>query len=323
MVADSPIPKEIADEAARWFADRDSGLLDDESPLHAWLDADPRHAQAFAEMEVIWSDLGDVTRSPAIPTPLATPPIALPMARGAPLRRWAPMALAASLALAIVGQVNDWPTRWQADAMTETGEQRTIAMPDGSHILLNTDSAVAFDYAPGHRTIRLLKGEAAFTVAPDRKRPFIVEANEGTTTALGTRFLVRAIDDSTRISVTEHSVRVAYPTQQSRTVDVDAGQSVGYARDTGLGAVETGKAVDADAWTQGVLTFENRPLSEVVAELGRYHKGFLGVIGAEARTRRVSGVFNIHDPLGAIVKLQTSLGLKSARLTDRLVLIYD
>ncbi len=118
MVADSPIPKEIADEAARWFADRDTGLLDDESLLHAWLDADPRHAQAFAEMEVIWSDLGDVTLSPAIPTPLATPPIALPMARGGALRRWAPMSLAASLAFAIVGQVNDWPTRSQAEAMT-------------------------------------------------------------------------------------------------------------------------------------------------------------------------------------------------------------
>ena len=40
-MADSPIPKEIADEAARWFAERDSGLLDDESKLNVWLDADP------------------------------------------------------------------------------------------------------------------------------------------------------------------------------------------------------------------------------------------------------------------------------------------
>lgn len=231
-------------------------------------------------------------------------------------------ALAASLALVMIGAVNDWPTRWQADAMTATGEQRTLAMPDGSRILLNTQSAVAFDYTPGRRTVRLLKGEAAFTVAPDRARPFTVEAGGDSTTALGTRFLVRALDGATQVSVTEHRVRVAFPPAQGRTADVGEGQSIRYGGERGLGTPETGKVADADAWTQGFLTFENRPLSEVVAELGRYHSGYLQVIGQDVRARRVSGVFNIHDPVGAIAKLQASLGLKSARLTDRLIFIY-
>lgn len=320
-MADSPIPKEIADEAARWFAERDSGLLDDESELNAWLDADPRHAQAFAEMEVVWSDLGDVTVSPALRASLAPPSMVLPPPRRL-ARRWVPTALAASLALVMVGAANDWPTRWQADAVTATGEQRTIAMPDGSRILLNTRSAVAFDYTPGQRTVRLLKGEAAFTVAPDRTRPFTVEANGGSTTALGTRFLVRDLDGGAQVSVTEHRVRVAFPSGQTRTAEVGEGQSLRYGGAQGLGPIEAGKVADADAWTQGFLTFENRPLSEVVAELGRYHSGYLQVIGEDARARRVSGVFNIHDPVGAIAKLQASLGLKSARLTDRLIFIY-
>jgi len=318
-MADSPIPKEIADEAARWFAERDSGLLGDETALNAWLDADPRHAEAFAEMEVIWSDLGNVVVAPALRASFAPPPVAMRPPR--PLRRWMPTALAASLVLAIFGAANDWPMRWQADAMTATGEQRTLVMPDGSRILLNTRSAVAFDYTPGRRGIRLLKGEAAFTVAPDRARPFTVEANGGSTRALGTRFLVRAIDDSTQVSVTEHRVRVAFPVPDGRVVEVGEGQSIRYGKDA-PGTLETGEVADAEAWTQGVLLFQNRPLAEVVAELDRYHKGYFQVIGEKARTRRVSGVFNIHDPVGAVAKLQASLGLKSARLTDRLIFIY-
>ncbi|GFE75409.1 sensor [Novosphingobium sp. TCA1] len=332
VMADSPIPKEIADEAARWFADRDSGLLEDETELNAWLNADPRHAQAFAEMEVVWSDLGGVTVPPALRASLAPPPPRLPSGlpsasvhpRRGLSRRWVPTALAASLALVVVvGAANDWPTRWRADAMTAPGEQRTIAMPDGSHILLNTRSAVAFDYAPGRRTVRLLKGEAAFTVAPDRRRPFTVEAGGGSTTALGTRFLVRTLDDGAQVSVTEHRVRVSVPAAQGRTAEVGEGQSIRYRGERGLGPLETGKVADADAWTQGFLTFEDRPLSEVVAELGRYHSGYLQVIGGDVRARRVSGVFNIHDPVGAIAKLQASLGLRSTRLTDRLIFIYS
>lgn len=324
-MADSPIPKEIADEAARWFAERDSGLLDDESELNAWLDADPRHAQAFAEMEVVWSDLAGVVVSPALRATLSPPSIVMqPPGRLArhPARRWVPTALAASLVLVMVGAANDWPTRWQADAMTATGEQRTIAMPDGSHILLNTQSAVAFDCSPHRRAVRLLKGEAAFTVASDRSRPFTVEASGGSTTALGTRFLVRALDGNAQVSVTEHRVRVAFPVAQGRTAEVGEGQSIRYGGKVGFGPLETGKVADAEAWTQGFLTFEDRPLSEVVAELSRYHSGYLQVIGKDVRDRRVSGVFNIHDPVGAIAKLQASLGLKSARLTDRLIFIY-
>ncbi|MEE4452222.1 FecR family protein [Novosphingobium resinovorum] len=323
---DTPIPKEIADEAARWFADRDSGLLESDAALNAWLDADPRHALAFAEMEIVWSDLGAAQVPRGVRASLAapgTPGIIAPVFS----RRWVPMALAASVALMIVGGVGggvgDWPTRLQADAMTATGEQRAIDLPDGSRIMLNTHSAVAIDYTAGQRAIRLLTGEAAFTVAANPARPFVVEANGGTTTALGTRFIVREDDDMTRVTVTEHRVRVTFPMDRGAAAIVGEGQSITYGGGKGMGAPESGKAADADAWTQGLLTFENRPLAQVVSELGRYHKGYIQVVGARARDRRVSGVFNVNDPAGAVDKLQASLGLRSMRVTDRLIFIYD
>jgi transmembrane sensor len=321
--ADRPIPKEIADEAARWFADRDSGLLTDESELRAWLAADPRHAQAFAEMEAVWSDLGGVTPSAAVRASL--PPVA-PRMHGNDnhrTRRWLSTALAASVAIVTIGVVGDWPMRLRADAVTATGERRTIAMPDGSRVILNTHSAVAFDYRPDRRIVRLLRGEAAFTVASDRSRPFTVEANGGSSTALGTRFVIREDGDDTRVAVTEHTVRVAYPQSGSSAIILPEGQSLVYGRGRLWGVRVPVPAGEADAWIQGELVFENRPLSEVVAELDRYHAGYIRVIGQDVRNRRVSGVFSIADPVGAVAKLQRSLDLRSVHITDRLILIFS
>ncbi|SES12074.1 FecR family protein [Sphingobium sp. YR768] len=327
MSAEQPIPKTIADEAARWFADRDSGLLEDEWELAAWLAADPRHARAFAEMEAVWADLGGVQAALDVRASL-TPPryshrrLSWRRQRPGKPRRWVPVAVAASLAMLVVGAVQDWPTRLQSDAMTATGERRTVGLPDGSRVQLNTASAIAFDYRADRRVIRLLKGEALFTVAADPSRPFTVEAGGGSTTALGTRFLVRDLGESTRVTVTEHSVRVAYPEGQTAQTRIREGQSLLYGPGRGLGTAMPVNAGDAEAWTQGVLVFENRPLSEVVAELGRYHPGYVRLIGADMQSRRVSGVFSIDDPVSSFAKLQRSLGLRSIQITDRLIVIF-
>ncbi|BAV63937.1 FecR family protein [Sphingobium cloacae] len=323
MPADQPIPKDIADEAARWFADRDNGLLGDESGLRAWLAADPRHARAFAEMEAVWSDLGGVKPSPAVRASIPSPPVRAHGNDNHRTRRaWVSTAVAASVALVAIGLVDDWPMRLRADAVTATGERRTIAMPDGSSVVLNTHSAVAFDYRNDRRIVRLLRGEAAFTVAPDRSRPFTVEANGGSSTALGTRFVIREDGNDTRVAVTEHVVRVAYARGGSSAIGLREGQSLVYGPDRPWGAQEPIRAGEADAWTQGELVFENRPLSEVVAELGRYHTGYIRVIGQNVRDRRVSGVFSIADPVGAVARLQRSLGLRAVHITDKLILIF-
>lgn len=324
MPTDDPIPKEIADEAARWFAEYDSCLLSDDSRLATWLAADPRHARAFTEMQAVWSDLGEV--KPASDVRASLPP-PLPQLPGndndrSVLRAWMPAALTACVAVVAIGIAQDWPMRLRADAVTATGERRTISMPDGSRVVLNTHSAVAFDYRPNARIVRLLRGEAAFTVAPDRSRPFTVEANGGSSTALGTRFVIREDGDDTRVAVTEHRVRVAYPQSRPNALTLPEGQSLVYGPDKPWGVRVPFPAGEADAWVQGDLTFQNRPLSDVVAELNRYYPGYIRVIGAEVRNRRVSGVFSITDPASAVAKLQGSLGLRSVHITDRLILIF-
>lgn len=328
--ADDPLPKSITDEAARWIAAAEGGALSAEERVScdAWLAADPRHAQAFAEMQDIWAHMGGIPETPSLRA--SVQPLRARVSRQLarrwagraivpPRRRWLGLTIAASMALVFIGIFADLPTRLQADAMTATGERRIVTLPDGSTVHLDTHSAVALDFTGDRRLVRLLSGEAAFIVARDRSRPFIVEANGGSATALGTRFLVRREGNGASVTVTEHSVRVAYPASQGALSVVAEGQSVSYSTG-GLGRPAPANIENAMAWTEGVLVFKDAPLSQVVAEICRYHRGYVRVLG-DAQTLRVSGVFRIHDPVASLDQLQRSLGLRSTRLTDRLIFI--
>lgn len=325
MAAERPIPKEVSDAASRWVAARDAGTMtaSDERELAAWLAADPLHARAFAQVEALWGTVGGVQVKAALRDRygVITPPAQLRQ-RTWLSSQWVRPALAACLVLAVVGTAYDWPTRIRADAMTETGERRTVPLTDGSLVQLDTASAIAIDYGKDRRVIRLLKGEAAFTVMPDRARPFTVESGDGSTTALGTRFIVRRDGENTDVTVTEHRVRVAWPSPPTAALDLKQGQATRY----GPGGIAQAHRVDAsaaDAWTRDVLVFVDRPLGEVVAELNRYHPGIIRVIGADLAARRVSGGFRTDDPVGAIDTLQRSLGIGSTRITNRLIFLHS
>ena len=310
----------ILDEASRWVAAMEGRALPpaEQARFDAWLNADPRHAQAHAEMRDIWLHFGALPEGPAL---RASRP--RPQSRRRRFGTWrsgtaipsrierktvAAATVTACTALLCFGAIQDWPTRWQADAITATGETRIVALSDGSRIQLGTNSAVAYDYSPGHRTVRLLKGEAVFTVAADPARPFRVDAADGSTTALGTQFLVRRDEGTTRIVVTEHKVQVRGSLADGGAPIVREGQSIRYGP-SGIGPVTNVRADDAIAWTDNMLVFKDRPLGEVVSEIGRYHGGYLRV-SEPARALRVSGVFRIDDPDMAIEQLRRSLDLR-------------
>jgi transmembrane sensor len=197
-----PDPSAIERAALAWVARLDRGLsAAEEAEFERWLAADARHARLLREFDGTWTLLDRVREIPADGfAPAATAP-----ARPAPAHppradflRWqvaVPAAAAAILlgVLAWPGQPSLSTTRapYSAVAGTQVGELRTLSLPDGSHIRLNTASSVAVDYTGTVRAIRLHRGEAHFTVARDSARPFTVTAGSVTVRAVGTAFNVR------------------------------------------------------------------------------------------------------------------------------------
>lgn len=87
------------------------------------------------------------------------------------------------------------------DYRTARGELRTVALEDGSEIVIDTDGAVGVDMRRTQRQIRLIRGQLLAKVAKDRARPFVIETAHGTATAVGTSFIVRREASYTLVTV--------------------------------------------------------------------------------------------------------------------------
>lgn len=204
-----------------------------------------------------------------------------------------------------------------------SGEQRHVKLEDGSRIYLNTDTAVAVAFTPQQRTIRLLTGEASFTVTPETVRPFTVQSGDVSTRALGTSFLVQRHQDAVTVTVTEHAVQVsATDGRQVPATVVRQSEQISYSTEAGLGRAH---AVDANAiaaWQRGKMIFEAQPLAAVVEELNRYRAGRIMILNPALRSLNVTGVFDIGDPDAALRMIEQTLRIHDTTLTPYLVLLH-
>lgn len=310
----------VEGQAAGWVVRQDSEGLSasEQRAFEAWI-ADPAHRAAYERHRSVWERY----RQSGARLPVSSrrhPQRRLPgstASRRRIPRKLAASAIAASLALIVVGHVENWPTRLRADHATSAGERRTVTLADGSIMQLDGRSAITFDLAKDRRTLRLLEGTAFFTVAPDRTRPFTVATDAGSVTALGTAFAIRRRDGTAELVVTEHSVRVR--TGQGRTAIVQEGEGVRFTAD-GVSSPERADVAAATAWTRGKLIVFDRPLGEVVAEIGRQRRVYWTVRGAAAAIR-VNGVYDLDHPIAALDTLEKTLNLSSFRLSDRFIVL--
>lgn len=308
--------KDALDEAAEWFFRQGDCPLGapDQQRFDAWLAASPEHRAAYDEVTRTWSEMVQIA-----PPPLRRSARARGTRR--PFTRMAGrFATMAALLLAAVWSF-DLPTRLQADAYTATGETRRLTLDDGSVVELNSSSAIALDFTDAARSIRLLKGEAVFTVAPDATRPFKVLSGSGEATALGTIYDVRDAEDGSTVTVLESQVRVTSSADTFSPVTLSAGEQVRYDA-AGVGTIARVDVASEAAWRRGKLIFIERPLGSVIEELNRYHRGIIRVVGSDLRDRRINGVFELADIATVVDTIEASLGIRSTRLGDSVIVLH-
>lgn len=205
------------------------------------------------------------------------------LGRATPTRKrsaWPLWATAAAVVLVISGALlgfNEHLIRWNVPVTLESrhATNRDVSLPDGSHMTLGGDTAVAVKYSTAQRLLDIGEGEAYFKVEHDATRPFTVLAGDVRITALGTAFNVQRGANRVSVSVTEGVVAVAEGNEPA--VKVEAAHVLHIAQRPPseehavtppvVNAVDPSVAV---AWTHGQLQFVNEPLSTVVESLNRY-----------------------------------------------------
>ncbi len=234
--------------------------------------------------------------------------------------RWGMAGIAAMVLLAAVALFLPWST---ADRYsTSIGEQQIIKLQDGSVMYLNTQSRVEVDYSDAARDIRLTRGEALFTVAPDAARPFRVSTSVAVVQAVGTEFNVYRHRTKTAIAVLKGRVQVSnrrVSTQQP--LPVDAGQAATVASDGQITKEKVTDIQNAVAWRERRLVFRERLLGDIVLEFNRYNAApRIRIEGADATTRRYSGIFDAYDPESLAQVLSVDEDLAIERLGTEIVI---
>ena len=149
---------------------------------------------------------------------------------------------------------------------TTINEYRTITLADNSRVDLGANSQLAVRYSNSSRELTLYQGEALFSVAKDKQRPFIVRHQQSQVEALGTVFNVRANPDSIRVDVLEGTVSVA----QQQVIKLSQGQA---ALVTQSGTITRSRAQGENLtmdWQQGRLVYQNARLGDVLNDVARY-----------------------------------------------------
>jgi transmembrane sensor len=298
--------------AAEWFA-QSRGADADPAREQSWLQwiDDEAHQQAYENCELAWELSGELRDSPAIAALLA----AAPTAR----TRWRVPVWQVGLAASLIA-VGVFGWRFAAAPATTqystgVGEQRTVALADGSTVFLNTDSEVRVQLTRGVRRIELARGEALFSVSHDPNRPFEVHALQGVTTAVGTQFDVELTRSGAAISVLEGTVTVGSSggTTAPPPVAVTAGNGVGYSEQGAVSELRPAEVNRIQGWRSQRMVFNDIPLDTALAEYNRYSRKPVVLGNPALGSRHINGVFHIGDEAAFLSALDQGLHLKATK----------
>ena len=298
----------IAAEAATWVA-RLHGpgrTRQMERDCLAWQARSAEHRLAFERCTDVWQEVPRLTVGDAYAAASddSRPPRSRPKFHAR--LRW--VAAGSSVAVALAGAFlfNEWLRAGTYD--TGVGEQQTVVLEDGSRMSLNTSTRVRVELSAAQRAVIVEEGEALFEVAKDARRPFVVRAGGSEVAALGTVFSVRLGGQGAQaggaltVALIEGSVSVRSPAHEasagaesSTPILMQAGQRMRMPT-AGGALVDQPRMDPLVAWKRGEAVFDDVALEEAVAEMNRYSRTPIVLVGGLALgSRRVSGQFRTGD----------------------------
>ncbi|KGD97073.1 iron dicitrate transport regulator FecR [Achromobacter sp. RTa] len=281
---------------------------DERQACEAWLAQDPAHRQAWERLQRIGRDARRVPSALAHSALAASPP----EGRRAVLR-----GLLALSGVAVTGWAGYRHAPWQrlaADLSTGIGERRAVAVADGLHITLNSDSAVRLSLGREARGIDLLRGEMLVrTEARPGVAPLRVDTGYGELRADAARFDLRRTGDGARVGVYEGSVQLLRAGAMTLAA---AGERLAFSDYGEISRLPSDP--DRLAWIDGMVVAKDWRLDEFARYLARQRVGMIRVDPAVAGLR-LSGVFPLDDAERALKALEPALPISVTRHTRYLL----
>ncbi|MBA4285047.1 MAG: hypothetical protein C0434_05900 [Xanthomonadaceae bacterium] len=295
---------QLLDEAAHWAARLASPMCtaEERHAAECWRNLSPAHAHAWKLALRVDHGVASLADDNAELLAMADAALLDSAASTPGQRRWTTWALAAGVAAAGVFLTSMLVSRSAEDGVTvyesanAADGRRSLALADGSTVELDVGSAIEVELGDDQRRVALLRGRAMFSVAHDAARPFSVQAGEGRTVALGTRFQVDLRGDAVAVTLAEGSVAVSGTGRlEGRSERLQPGEQLSYGAEPQAWAKREVDIQVATGWERGRLVFHGTPLSEALAEVNRYVEQPIRIADPALAGLPVSGNFIAGD----------------------------
>lgn len=261
-----------------------------------WLEQSPDHSAAFDAAALADRQIASAMAASSLPHAIASAD-APPGLAGAndnqrsSYARW--IAIAATLLLGLTAYPLYRITFPNYAIETQLGEQRVVALADGTKIALNGGTRLLVRRSD-ERQITMERGEASFIVVHNAKDPFTVQTPAGAFVDIGTVFNIRQDGDVIETSVSQGRVRFASP---EASVLVAEGQVLRVKGTNSKPTVSDQTETERSDWQAGRLSYQSQPLPRVATDLSR----LLGVriaVDGSLTGRRFTGslVVDRSDP---------------------------
>lgn len=299
----------IEEQAIAWTIRARDPDFDDWDALTEWLEADSDHGSAFQRLSLLDDILPKLM--PAPPKRQWHQVIFQPA-------RWSASGFGA-IAAAFVAVITlsifiAQPSNYSVE--TGSGEQRVIALDDGSQIELNGNTQITLS-KDDPRFAVLDRGEALFTVVHNDSDPFIVEVGDAVVQDAGTVFNIIRSGETTEVGVSEGLV-IFNPEYEKLSLAPGRGLRV-----AGRGRVPETFSIPTAAvgsWTRSQLTYNDADMGRIAADLSR-SLGQKISVDAQAKSMRFTGTINLTEDVGEFFgETAPVLGVTARRTKDGWIL---
>jgi transmembrane sensor len=216
------------------------------------------------------------------------------------------------LLLLATGSILYYNSSFKTTTYQTAGSQETVALPDGSQVILNRHTLLSYKTAFGKETRTVnLEGEAFFEVKPDASKPFVILTQKTKVQVLGTSFNVNAYDSLSETEVIVRTGVVSFQTKgRNEKVKLVAGQKGVYSNTTERLGITVNKDVNFLAWNTRRIIFVENDLATVIETLRKIYHANITISTVIPSTCVVTVTFD-HQSLESIMRvLENTLNLK-------------
>ncbi len=209
-----------------------------------------------------------------------------------------------------------WPSELPSKVVqTQFGEQRSIQFEDGSHLRLNANSKITYlsdeSWQQGKPRTVWLEGEAYFEVEkkPMTNQTFEVRTDHALVEVLGTAFNVHTSSKGMRVYLDHGSIRL-HLSAIDTVILMHPGDLVTYEESDRTFSIkkQVAKALHT-SWKDGVLTFNNSQLSEVIEKIEQIYGVRFRVANRANYNRKIAFPMPIDS-------LETAISILNRTLSD-------